>query len=138
MKTATRDFPLMLSTIKVVGGLYLMHVAVGLWRNTLQLSNAAREIRRRELFLATLSNPKALLFALVLFPVQTWQGLLPYVGVMSAFVMVVAIMGALWIAFGALLMQDGLRVIKPRTFQRVAALALCGFAVWLAWDALHA
>lgn len=36
--------------------------------------------------------------ALVLFSVQTWQGLLPYAGVMSAFVIVVAAIGALWIS----------------------------------------
>ena len=85
-------------------------------------------VRPLELFIATLLNPKAVIFAMALFPVQTWLSVSNYAGVMGRFVLLVASIGGLWIVFGSLLMGGRVRWLQPQVFQRLAALTLgfCG------------
>jgi threonine/homoserine/homoserine lactone efflux protein len=52
--------------IRIVAAIYLLGLAVGLWR--WRLASATRAVRAHHLFITTLLNPKALLIALVLLP----------------------------------------------------------------------
>lgn len=81
-------------------------------------------------------NPKAVIFAMALFPVQTWLSVSNYAGVMGSFIILVASIGGLWIAFGAALMGGKVRWLEPRLFQRLAALTLYGFSLWLLFNGL--
>ena len=133
LNTTMHDYPFVINIIKVVSGLYIGKLGLRLWyqagRDPLQ--ELLVSVRPLELFIATLLNPKAVIFAMALFPVQTWLSVPNYAGVMGRFVLLVAAIGGLWIVFGSLLMGGRVRWLQPQVFQRLAALTLWGFAAWL-------
>ena len=133
LNNTMQDYPFVINIIKVVSGLYIARLGLRLWAQAGQ--DAALEqmaaVKPSELFVATLLNPKAVIFAMVLFPVQTWLSVSTYAAVMGSFVALVAVIGGLWIALGSVLMGGRFRWLQPQWFQRLAALTLWGFAVWL-------
>jgi threonine/homoserine/homoserine lactone efflux protein len=80
--------------IRIVAAIYLIGLAVGLWR--WRLASATRAVRAHHVFITTLLNPKALLIALVLLPKTASADLRYWV------VLAVAIpsIGAGWISLG--------------------------------------
>lgn len=124
--------------IQLLSGLYIAKLGWELWAcASLQPGNSQVPlIGRRQLLLATLLNPKAVIFALALFPAQTWVSAVNYASVMGGFAVLVAVIGTLWMALGAWLMGGRIAWLQPRHFQRGAALALGGFAAWLLYKAL--
>lgn len=133
LQTVVRETPWLVHVIQLVSGLYIAKLGWELWAYaSLQPDNSqVPAIGRRQLLVATLLNPKALIFALTLFPAQTWMSASNYASVMGGFSLLVALIGSLWIAFGAFLMGGRIAWLQPRHFQRGAALVLWGFAAWL-------
>ena len=133
LNTTMHDYPFVINIIKVVSGLYIGKLGLRLWYQARRdpLQELLVSVRPLELFIATLLNPKAVIFAMALFPVQTWLSVSNYAGVMGRFVLLVASIGGLWIVFGSLLMGGRVRWLQPQVFQRLAALTLWGFAAWL-------
>lgn len=133
LNTTMHDYPFVINIIKVVSGLYIAKLGLRLWYQARRdpLQELLVSVRPLELFIATLLNPKAVIFAMALFPVQTWLSVSNYAGVMGRFVLLVASIGGLWIVFGSLLMGGRVRWLQPHVFQRLAALTLWGFAAWL-------
>lgn len=133
LNTTMHDYPFVINIIKVVSGLYIGKLGLRLWYQARRdpLQELLVSVRPLELFIATLLNPKAVIFAMALFPVQTWLSVPNYAGVMGRFVLLVASIGGLWIVFGSLLMGGRVRWLQPQVFQRLAALTLWGFAAWL-------
>ena len=132
------DYPVVLHLVKLVSAAYIAKLALDLLRKAGQPSAARAKpvIGGRQLFLATLLNPKAAIFAMVIFPVQTWLCTANYSQVMGCFIASVAIIGSLWIGFGAALVGGRLRWLSPARFMRLSAVLLLGFAAWLACNAL--
>jgi len=81
------------------------------------------------LFLTTLLNPKALIFAFVIFPHTALTTLAPYAAI---FVVLVAIIGAGWILLGGLIASSAFGTATPRRISRIAAVALGVFATLIA------
>ena len=133
LNTTMHDYPFVINIIKVVSGLYIGKLGLRIWYQARRdpLQELLVSVRPLELFIATLLNPKAVIFAMALFPVQTWLSVSNYAGVMGRFVLLVASIGGLWIVFGSLLMGGRVRWLQPQVFQRLAALTLWGFAAWL-------
>lgn len=133
LNTTMHDYPFVINIIKVVSGLYIAKLGWRLWHQARldPLQELMASVKPLELFIATLLNPKAVIFAMALFPVQTWLSVSNYAEVMGSFVLLVASIGALWIAFGSVLMSGRFRWLQPQWFQCLAALTLWGFAVWL-------
>lgn len=133
LNTTMHDYPFVINIIKVVSGLYIAKLGLRLWYQARRdpLQELLVSVRPLELFIATLLNPKAVIFAMALFPMQTWLSVSNYAGVMGRFVLLVASIGGLWIVFGSLLMGGRVRWLQPQVFQRLAALTLWGFAAWL-------
>jgi threonine/homoserine/homoserine lactone efflux protein len=103
-------------------GAYLIVLALRLWRAAPRVGAQGFTIVR--VFLTTLLNPKALIFALVLFPAPP----APVVAAAAAFSVMVVAVGASWIAAGAFairLTSTRYRYVAPR----VCALALAVFAL---------
>ncbi len=136
LNTVVDDYPVVISLIKIISGLYIAKLGWNLWHQTVlnPEETAPPAVRAPQLFLATLMNPKAVILAMALFPVQTWLSVSNYAGVMSRFIALVAVIGGLWIAFGAALMSGKVRWMEPRMFQRLAALTLYGFSAWLLFN----
>lgn len=74
--------------MKLCSAAYIVYLAIKLWR-TADVTDHLQymPIRARELFLATLLNPKALLFASAIFPVIAWKISEYYIAHMLAFLM---------------------------------------------------
>ena len=140
LREALADYPLALSAIKLVSAAYIakLGVCLLLGARTGCQASAAPVIGGRQLFVATLLNPKAAIFAMVIFPVQTWLSTANYSQVMACFISAVALIGVLWIWFGAALIGGKAGWLTPSRFKRFSACVLFAFAGWLALNAwLH-
>ena len=139
LREVLEDHPMVLPMLKLASAAYISKLAVSLLREASrpQATPQTPVIGGRQLLLATLLNPKAAIFAMVIFPVQTWLGTSQYSQVMGCFMASVAIIGVLWIAFGAALVSGKAGWLTPTRFMRLSALALLGFAAWLVMNALR-
>lgn len=113
---------------------YLMAVAWGLWRDAGQAIGAAGFGTGR-VFAATLLNPKALLFAAVVFPESSFRDPAAFVQAMGTFAAVIVPIALGWIGFGSALAGPR-AVIRPQLVQRGAALVLLTFSATLGASAL--
>jgi threonine/homoserine/homoserine lactone efflux protein len=118
------DVPLVRVALRVVAAAYLVMLALEIWRARTAKDRAP--VTLRHLFVTTLLNPKVFIFALIVVPLQAPNASVYLVG----FSMIVVLVGALWIAFGALaggVATGGYTALVPKA----AAVALGGFAAWL-------
>ncbi len=85
-------------------------------------------IRARELFLATLLNPKALLFASAIFPTIAWTttGLL-LVTYVAVFLVLIVPIAFFWTFIGSILASNKIRWLNQSNLQKTASLVLMSF-----------
>jgi threonine/homoserine/homoserine lactone efflux protein len=115
---------------KLLASAYLVGSAVQLWRNAgAELTRGMNPAPPRRVFITTLLNPKALIFALVIFPRGDMAAQAPYAILFSGMVICVA---CGWIWIGKLIMRSSRGNATPALVSRLAALALGIFAVVLA------
>ncbi len=111
---------------KLLASAYLAGSAVQLWRGVgADMARGVTPAPPRRVFITTLLNPKALIFALVIFPHGDLVRQAPYAILFSGLVVCVA---CGWISAGRLVMRSS----RPALVSRFAALALGIFAVVLA------
>lgn len=112
------------SGLKLAVAIYLVWTAVRLWRRTGTLTATTQVVGVRTVFVTTLLNPKALLFALGIIPLAS-----PAVAwFLIAFAIAVPSVGFCWIVLGrsvGALSGKTLSHLLPR----VASVVLVGFAV---------
>ena len=115
---------------------YLLLLAWRLWRaNPSPDGRMLQPVTFSGVFVTTLLNPKALIFAFALFPAfGSLVAALPYA---AAFALIVPAAGLGWIVAGALLGRVGGPRL-PRILPRLAAVALCGLAIGIASAVLPA
>lgn len=126
------------AVLRLASSLYLAYLAVRMWQsaNAFTSSNP-QTIGLRVLFIATLLNPKAILFAGTLFPATAFQSLAGWLGAMTLFTLLLIPSGLTWIAFGAALGSGKLMRLRPVHVQRCASIVLAGFSLSLVWVVLH-
>ena len=115
--------------LKVAVSIYLVYVAVRLWRRPVGADAGGRTVSFANVFTTTLLNPKGLIFALTIIPQQA-PGLLGY---FAAFAAEVLVFGFAWIAAGA-----GLRSVAGSRWgalPKIASAALVLFAGYIAVSA---
>ena len=110
--------------LRVAAGAYLLVLSIRLWITPFLVSRAV--ISLRQLFVTTLLNPKAFVFALVIIPFSSPRPL-RYVALFAAMVPVI---GALWIALGALLGR-GTQPRYLKVFPKAASVVLAIFSATL-------
>jgi len=115
--------------LKIVVALYLAYMAVRLWRRTNDATMARTAVTWRSVFVATLLNPKGLIFALVIVPFGS-PDVFFY---LLAFAAAVIAVGFLWLVTGNLL--GAMAGEKRRLVPRIASVALVGFAGLIAASA---
>jgi threonine/homoserine/homoserine lactone efflux protein len=132
-------YPMLPVVLKLLSAVYILWLAVKLWKtaNAYKISSQ-RTVRPRELFFATLLNPKALLFALTVFPQSTWQSLNAFALVALAFLSLLVPIASLWIYFGRSLSKGSHRWLSAANLQRGASMILAGFTVPITYSALSA
>ena len=117
------SFPLLGAALKLAVALYLIWTAIRLWRRSGALVASADVVAVRTVFITTLLNPKALIFALSIIPMAS-----PAVAwFLLAFAVAVPSVGLCWIALGRTVgALSG--TTHSRLLPRVASVVLVGFA----------
>ncbi len=122
--------------LRIAACLYLLWSAAGLWRNAGSATEKSGPIGPVQIFVTTLLNPKALIFALVIFPQgMELEALALFLVLFAGLVCVVAVC---WIAFGAGVARRAPRLLTKDRIGRLAAIALAIFATVLGGTALAA
>ncbi|MFL9911703.1 LysE family translocator [Paraburkholderia sp. RL17-337-BIB-A] len=135
---AARALPWLPSLLRVAAGVYIAYLAVDMWRAAVALPDSTqRSIGMRTLFVATLVNPKGLLFAGTIFPAIAFAQVPAYATAMLMFACLLVPIALAWIAFGAALGSGKLGWLNPVKIQRGASIMLGVFSLSLAWAALH-
>ena len=122
--------PLLRPAITLASGLWVMGLAIRMWRPCLE--TGASEVTPRHLFITTLLNPKALIFGLVLLPG-------PQLALnMALFVALIALVAAIWASIGACMAgrRDCPLGQTPPLLRRAAGLWLGVLAIGLVLNAL--
>ena len=124
-------FPTLPLIVRTLAAGYLVWLAFRLWRDPRSATEVSSNspIKIADVFLTTLLNPKALIFAFVIFPEGTAWELLPRALVFS--VLVVSC-GGVWIALGAAIRRSSNEYVTKRLVARTSATVLFGFAVFFA------
>ncbi|KND61951.1 CmaU [Candidatus Burkholderia verschuerenii] len=112
---------------------YVAILAVRMWRASAQAGLAhGAPVSMRSLFVATLLNPKAMLFASAIFPAAAFTALAAYLPAMSLFTLALLPVALGWIMLGAGLGRGRRSVLGTQRMYRIAAFVLGLFALWLA------
>jgi threonine/homoserine/homoserine lactone efflux protein len=117
--------PALAIALKVTVALYLVYLAVKLWRRPIVIDENAKAITFPNVFVTTLLNPKALIFGLTVFPHEPELLLSRTI----AFAALVLAAGGGWIVLGATL--KSLSGERAGYIPRVASVVLVGFAGFL-------
>ena len=124
--------PQLPAIMKTLSAVYLAFLAMRLWQHAQASdSESTGRIAAPNLFLATLLNPKALLFATAVFPMETWRSWQDYFTIMAEFGLLVGMAACAWIALGASMRQAKQTWLRPEYLQRLAACVLSVFAFGL-------
>lgn len=114
--------PLVGHALRIVVVLYLLHLAVTLWRHGSAGANDAAPVTLRRVFITTLFNPKAIIFAFTLLPAAGGVAeLLPF---LVALGLATAMIGGCWILLGATLRRGFGHVVPAALGYRCSAAAL--------------
>jgi threonine/homoserine/homoserine lactone efflux protein len=128
LEPVTRTYSTVPQLLRVACSIYLVHLAIRLWRSGGQKVQDSHPITGRRVFFTTLMNPKNLIFAFGIFPIPSAGAseLLPYLTGFSAICIVVA---SGWIAAGALIQSNAAQRIHMEWVYRGEAFLLGGFAI---------
>jgi threonine/homoserine/homoserine lactone efflux protein len=110
--------------LRVVVVLYLIHLALLLWRHGESELAAGGPITFRRVFVTTLLNPKAIIFAFTLLPSTAETDTAALAPWLAALALQIVIVGGGWIAVGALFARGLRGVIPAKLGYRVGAAAL--------------
>ncbi|EPF70679.1 LysE family translocator [Acinetobacter rudis] len=123
--------------LKLFSASYIFYLALKLWRNKAEdIQNSKVTISVRELFLATLLNPKALLFASAIFPVSAWKNMTLYSAHMLTFLLLIVPIACFWIYLGSILTNNKISWLNQNNLQKAASVVLVFFCVPLGYSAI--
>jgi len=136
--SVSKQFPIVPTVLKLFSAGYILFLALKLWRTANQQDDdfCQPTIRARELFVATLLNPKALLFASAIFPSYAWQHVATYISHMLAFLLLIIPIALFWTFIGSILASNKISWLNQSNMQRTASLVLVSFTVPLGYSAL--
>ena len=129
--------PLLPTILKLFSASYIIYLAIKLWRTAdAEVSFNQPTIRARELFFATLLNPKALLFSSAIFPTIAWTKLDYYLSHMSLFLVLIVPIAFFWTFIGSILASNKIRWLNQSNLQKTASLVLMSFSIPLSYSAI--
>jgi threonine/homoserine/homoserine lactone efflux protein len=121
--------PLVAASLRVAVAIYLLLLAARLWRRGGAALATGAVVTPRQVFVTTLLNPKAIVFALGIVPFGAGHGVWP--PYMLGFLVLLAGVATAWIAAGAMLGGAAGRRGWGGAVPRVGAAAVGTFAVLL-------
>ncbi|WP_322069996.1 LysE family translocator [Paraburkholderia bannensis] len=138
LTTLAHGLPWLPAVVRAASAIYIAWLAVRLWNTTLELADGTqRVIGMRDLFFATLLNPKAILFGGTIFPKAAFTSGMAWLEAAGLFVALVFPVGLLWIGLGAQIGAGRAGGLMPKYLLRSASLILGAFSVTVALSALR-
>ncbi len=130
--------PWLMDTVKLLSSAYILWLAIKMWRKSRSLHNlAAGPVGFRDVFVATLMNPKAVLFASTVFPIEAFRSGEYFMQAILVFLIVLAPIGIGWSCLGGLLTSRRSWSGYTSTFLRCASLVLVMFSGSLVYSILR-
>lgn len=120
--------------LRVAVCIYLVHLAWTFWRHSAIRLAAARHVTLQRVFVTTLLNPKAVIFAFTLLPFSPTAGIgemLPWLAALSALIVLV---GGSWIALGASMRRGAGELAGDALIYKVASAALILIVGMIGWN----
>lgn len=124
--------------LRVLCALFLFYSAWKLWREGSVALQSDAPVSFRRVLIATMLNPKGIVFAFVIVPYLAHGEPMRAAPYMAGLVVMIAIVGTAWIALGAVLRAKGRATLSNGLARRAGALVLCVFAVILSGSAFSA
>lgn len=135
--TVSSQFPIIPIFLKLLSALYIIFLAIKLWKTAdIEASYNQPTIRARELFCATLLNPKALLFASAIFPSTAWLTMQVYLLHIGLFLLLIVPIALFWTFIGSILASNKVRWLNQSNLQKTASLVLISFSIPLSYSAI--
>lgn len=129
--------PLLPTILKLFSAGYMLYLAIKLWHTSgIEESFLKPTIRARELFFATLLNPKALLFASAIFPTIAWLKMQYYVAHMLVFLILIVPIAFCWTVLGSILASNKIAWLNQSNMQKTASVVLMSFSIPLSYSAI--
>lgn len=130
IKVVSAPFPWLPALLKLCSAVFIFFLAIRLWTTAKQMIDVNQPtIRASALFLATVLNPKALLFASAVFPEQSWHVAEQYVWYMGMFLLLITPIAFFWIVFGHILVANRIHWLNQCNLQRFASVVLIAFSI---------
>lgn len=120
------------NALRLAIAVYLVIVAIRLWRTGDLEVGGRRPVSFEDVFVTTLLNPKASIFALGIIPMRD-PNLLAYI---AAFCALLFLVSACWIGVGAALCGGLLPTGRLSLVPRISAAVIAAFAMLLVWTVL--
>ena len=124
-------FPRLAMVLRAIVGIYLLVLAVKLWRQGHRSmvheagSSTAGTIGTTQIFVTTLLNPKAIVFALGIIPFESYR--LPFY--LAGFAVLIAVVATAWIVTGATLGRAAHSRGRGHVVPRIGAATIGAFAI---------
>lgn len=128
-------------TLKGLCALYLIYLAVKLWREGSSALITSSPVPFRRVFTTTLLNPKAVIFAFLILPHLADRRLVEALPYLAGLCGLIVLVGGSWIGLGALLRAGANGAVSAGLVRRIGASALVVFAMVLgssAWTTVNA
>lgn len=122
--------------LRVACGLFLFYAAWKLWREGGIAVASDQPVSFRRVLIATMLNPKGVIFAFVIVPYLTPQTATQAAPYMAALLAFICMAGGGWVGAGALLRAGVNQGRGAGAVRRVGALVLCAFATLISASAL--
>ena len=121
--------------LKALAAFYIAFLSVKIWRFE-QSIDSAKSITGKHVFITTLLNPKAFLFASIVMPKAAFLDMAVYTPAMATFVLALIPVSAGWCLLGHLARSGSRRtpLVSSTAMLRGAALVLCFFSMTLLYD----
>ncbi|WP_139852857.1 LysE family translocator [Acinetobacter pullicarnis] len=134
--TVALKYPFIPPILKLFSAGYILFLSFKLWKSNSNELEEVAGIRARELFCATLLNPKALLFASAIFPDIVWHNATAYTSHMLMFLALIIPIAFLWTLIGTALVSNKIQWLNQRNLQKGASVILMFFCIPLSYSAI--
>jgi threonine/homoserine/homoserine lactone efflux protein len=130
--------PWLFMLVKILCSIYILWLAIRIWSYSRILHDpACGSVTFRDVFVATIMNPKALLFASAVFPTESFKSIDYFLKVTVIFVIIVAPIGTIWSCIGSLVTSRKSWATYTPAVLRSASLVLIFFSGSLAYSTLN-
>ncbi|HRN84563.1 MAG TPA: LysE family transporter [Hyphomicrobium sp.] len=114
--------PIVGTALRLAAALYLLYLAAKLWQKGVEMPADETSVTFVNVFVTTLLNPKAIIFAFTLLPADlALTALAPWMAGLS---FMIAVVGNIWIAVGASFRRGFAGIVPSRIGYRVSAVVL--------------